>query len=89
MTRGASGTPASAAVGGALGWAALLAADAARGPVGSVAESLGSVMQVPGVAIVAATLLFPAALAWAAATVAGAASRAVGGRTSARRAGGD
>jgi hypothetical protein len=53
----------------AAGWATLLVLDAVRGPVGTMAAQLGSVMRVPAIALYALTLLFPALLAWSAAAL--------------------
>ena len=57
------------ALGAALAWALLLAIDAASGPFGVVARTLGGVMRLPAAALALLTLVFPAALAWSAATV--------------------
>jgi hypothetical protein len=57
------------ALAAALSWAALLAVNAASGSLGIVATTLGSVMRVPGAVLVLLTLVFPALLAWSAATV--------------------
>jgi hypothetical protein len=54
---------------GALAWGVLLAVDALAGPFGVVSTTLGGVMRVPGVVLVIVTLVFPALLAWSAATV--------------------
>jgi hypothetical protein len=58
------------AVAAALAWSALLAVDAVSGPVGLVGARLAGVMRVPAFVLVMATLLFPALLAWSAATTA-------------------
>lgn len=79
MTRGARGAAAAAALGAALGWAALLVRDASRGPLRALLTSLGASLGVPGWALVALTLLLPAALAWSAAVVAGEGARLVRG----------
>jgi hypothetical protein len=63
------------AVAAAVAWAALLAIDAASGPVGLVGATLAGVTRVPAVVLVAATVLFPAMLAWSAGTVVAAALR--------------
>jgi hypothetical protein len=57
------------AVAAALAWAALLAIDAVGGPVGVVGARLAGVMRVPAVVLMVVTSLFPAVLAWSAATV--------------------
>ena len=54
----------------ALGWAALLALDAAGAQFGAVGGILGRLMPVPWPAVAALTLLLPACLAWCAAAVA-------------------
>ena len=79
ITTGARGSAAAAALGGALGWGALLLSDAARGPVAALATTLGRATGVPGWLVVAMTLLLPAALAWGAAVVAGEGARLVAG----------
>ena len=58
-----------AALAAAGGWGTLLLLDAARGPVGTMARQLGEVMGVPSLVLYALTLLFPALLAWSAATM--------------------
>ncbi|MBI2072378.1 MAG: hypothetical protein HYT81_04960 [Gemmatimonadetes bacterium] len=57
--------------GAALGWAAILAASALGGPIWAVAQRVGPVFGVPGLAFVAITLVFSALLAGSAALVAG------------------
>jgi hypothetical protein len=57
------------AVAAALAWTVLLAIDAASGPIGLVGQRLGGVIRVPAVVLVLVTVLFPAVLAWSAATV--------------------
>jgi len=52
-----------------IGWATLLALDAVRGKVGVMAVQLGDVMQLHPAMLFVATLLFPALLAWSAATL--------------------
>jgi hypothetical protein len=53
----------------ALAWALFLIADAAQGPLGRIMTMLGGVMGLPGVVVVMLTILFPALLAWSAATL--------------------
>ena len=76
------------ALGAALAWTLLLAIDAATGPFGVVAQTLGGVTRVPAVVLVLLTLAFPAALAWSAAAVAaalrGSVTRYAGRRSSTR-----
>lgn len=69
---GEGGAPWRAALAAMLAWAALLAVDAAAGPLGVVVRTLGGVLRVPGVVAIALTLVFPGLLAWSAATVAAA-----------------
>ena len=57
------------ALAAAGGWATLLVLDAVRGPVGTMAEQLGGVMGLPPWLLYVLTLLFPALLAWSAATL--------------------
>lgn len=66
------------ALGAALGWLVLLAADAAIGPaaLARLTSDLGGVFRVPGVVLVLVTLLFAALLAWSAAVLARAAALA-------------
>ncbi|MDO8500492.1 MAG: hypothetical protein Q7S20_01455 [Gemmatimonadaceae bacterium] len=59
-----------AALCAAGGWATLLLLDAVRGPVGLMASQLGVVMHVPAGVLYVLTLVFPALLAWSAATLA-------------------
>lgn len=59
-----------AALCAAAGWAALLLLDVARGQVGTMGSQLAGVMSVPAFALYLLTLLFPALLAWCAATIA-------------------
>lgn len=58
------------ALGAALAWATLLAWDAMAPRFGTLANALGSIVHVPIVAVVFATLALPALLAWAAAALA-------------------
>jgi len=53
----------------AAGWGSLLLLDAVRGPIGELASRFGGVMGVPPVALIAITLIFPALLAWSAASI--------------------
>jgi hypothetical protein len=70
------------AVAAAIAWAVLLAIDAVSGPLALVGQRLGGVMRVPAVVLVAMTVLFPAMIAWSAATVV---SLAFGQRISSQR----
>lgn len=51
------------------GWASLLMLDVARGPVATMGSQLAGVMKLPAVALYTLTLIFPALLAWCAATL--------------------
>ncbi len=51
------------------GWASLLLLDVSRGPVGVMASQLASIMKLPAVGLYFLTLVFPALLAWCAATL--------------------
>ena len=53
-----------------VAWGALLVADVVAGPLARVGTLLGGVMGVPGVVLPLLTIVFPAALAWSAATIA-------------------
>lgn len=72
-------TPAAArdaTMGALAGWAVLLVWAALSGPVWTLADQLGGVMEIPRVLLIAITLSFPAILAWATTTtVAALASR--------------
>ena len=57
------------ALAAALAWGVLLAIDAAVGPFGVVSTTLAGVLRVPGYVLVLLTLVFPALLAWSAASV--------------------
>lgn len=60
----------SAAACAAAGWGSLLLLDVARGQVGMMGTQLAGVISVPAFAVYLLTLLFPALLAWCAATIA-------------------
>ena len=53
----------------AFGWGSLLMLHATRGSVSAVASQVGEVMGVPPAALYGLTILFPALLAWSAATL--------------------
>jgi hypothetical protein len=80
IVSGGDGLP--AAVGAALAWAALLARDAAFGPFGDLASTLGALFHAPPIVLIVLTLVFPMVLAWSAAVVSGAGRST---RTSPRR----
>ena len=50
-------------------WALLLVLDMFSGPLGTLATTLQGVMRIPAPALLLVTLLFPALLAWSAASV--------------------
>jgi hypothetical protein len=64
FARGSRGSAAAAAVGAAVGWAALLGFVALDGRVGVLLSRVAPVLSLPGVALVAVTLLFAALVAW-------------------------
>lgn len=59
-----------AGVGAAVGWAAVLAWSAMSGPVWLLAQRVGPVFGLPGMALLALTVVFPALLAGSAALLA-------------------
>jgi hypothetical protein len=67
--RGAGRAAAVAGLSALLGWSALLAWNWFEGPVAELAASLGTVIGLPARALLLATVLFPAVLAWTAAVV--------------------
>jgi hypothetical protein len=71
---------AAAFVAAALAWAALLAFDALGGALGRLSTVLGGIFMLPGVALLAVTLLYAALLAGCAAQVAGTVGVARGSR---------
>jgi hypothetical protein len=58
-----------------LAWSALLAVDAVNGPLVLVGRRVGGVMRAPVVVLLVVTVLFPAMIAWSAATAVAIASR--------------
>jgi hypothetical protein len=68
-----------AAVAACLAWAALLVRDAAFGPFGDLAATLGALFHASPALVIALTLFFPMLLAWSAAVVGGAVSGAISG----------
>ena len=52
------------------GWSMLLIADAARGRFGALAATISAVIRIPAAALLGATLLFAALLAWSASVLA-------------------
>jgi hypothetical protein len=67
-----TGDGASAAIAAGLAWAALLAHDAALGPLGTLASDIGGLFHASPVVLIVLTLLYPMLLAWSAAVVTGA-----------------
>ena len=63
-----------------VAWGTLLVVDVVAGSLGRVATLLGGVMGVPGVVLLLLTVVFPAALAWSAATIAAETRRIIGPR---------
>ena len=70
VRRAEAGTSWRIALAAVEGWSLLLLGDALVGPFGRVATTLGGAMRIPGPALLVATLLFAALLAWSAATIA-------------------
>jgi hypothetical protein len=70
VTRYGAYPAATAAVGGALAWMALLGITALRGPAGETSRVLGDAMGMPGWVPLVLTALFPAAVSAAAAQLA-------------------
>jgi hypothetical protein len=71
------GGPLVAGFGGMLAWGGILAYDATRGPVGTVASTLGGVLQIRPIAVYVLTLAFAGLLSVCAAIVARSIARAV------------
>jgi hypothetical protein len=63
IARRQRGTALAAGFAGMLAWAALLALDAVRGPMGPLAQSLGGLLSVKAIAVYAVTLALPGLLA--------------------------
>ena len=61
-----------AAIAVCIAWTALLARDAAFGPFGDLAATLGALFHARPALVIALTLIFPMLLAWSAAVVSGA-----------------
>lgn len=57
------------ALGAVVGWCLLLAIDAVSGPIGRATTLVGGAMGIPGAAVLAVTLVFPALIAWSAAVI--------------------
>ena len=72
VRRGLPRSGALAAAGAALGWAALLAWTALRGPLGTLAGQLAGIFGVPAAVLPVVALVFAALLAWSAAHLTGA-----------------
>jgi hypothetical protein len=67
-----------AALGSGLAWLGLLAGNAAGGRLPLVVTTVGGAMGVPGIVVVAITVLFAAAVGWSAAAVSGELARSIG-----------
>ncbi len=72
------------AVAAAASWALLLAWTSSAGGTGKLLALLGEIFRVPGWVFVLFTLAVPALLAWSAAVVTGAISRAIADRRASR-----
>jgi hypothetical protein len=57
------------AAGAGLAWMGFLAYDAMRGPAGRLARTLGELLHLPAVGVIAITVFFAMLLAWSAAIV--------------------
>ena len=71
------GGPVVAGLAGMLAWTGILVYDATRGPVGTVAETLGGVLQIRPIAIYVLTLAFAGLLSVCSAIIARALTRAL------------
>lgn len=76
--RGESGRAGQVALAASLAWTVLILIDLLAGPFGRLTSMLGGAMGVPGAAVLALTILFPAILAWSAAAVGGSLHRGGG-----------
>ena len=76
--------PLVAGVGAALAWTGILLGDAAVGPVGTVAATLGGVLQIRPVAVYVVTVAYAALIALCAAVVARAVTRVIRPTSAAR-----
>lgn len=72
IARGRRGTAVAAGTAAALGWAALIGIDALDGRLGVLLSRVAPVLSLPGMALVAATLLFAALVAGSGAALTGA-----------------
>ncbi len=70
ITAAQRGTAIVCGLGAMLGWCALLAITASRGPVSTLATELGGVLNLPSFGVYAVTIAFPGLLAISAAVVA-------------------
>ena len=69
VARARGGRPWLVALGCLLGWALLLVIDAAAGPFAVVAKTVSGAMNIPAIALLVVTLLFPALIGWSGATL--------------------
>jgi hypothetical protein len=70
LARHAPGQAMAAGAAAAIAWGVLLAWSALRGPIWSLAAQVGGAMGVSGAVLIILTLVFPALLAWLAASLA-------------------
>lgn len=75
-----------AALAAAAAWAILLASSATRGPLLTLAGTLGAIFGLPGFAVLLLALIFPALLAWSAAGLVSAVREILGERARAAEA---
>lgn len=69
LHRAEHGRPWRVALGCLAGWTLLMLIDAALGPMRNVATVVSGAMNIPSVALIVVTLLFPALMGWSGATV--------------------
>jgi hypothetical protein len=81
----ARGAARSATIAAILAWSSILLWTAARGPLAALVTTLAQVARAPGPILILVTLLFPAVLAWSAATVGAAITARFSGAPAANR----
>jgi hypothetical protein len=69
ISRAQGGRPWRVALACLVGWALLMAIDAAAGPFGTVMKTVSGAMSLPSAALLLVTLLFPALIGWSGATI--------------------
>jgi hypothetical protein len=79
IARRQRGGAAIAGIAAMVGWGALLAIDASRGPLGALAQTLGTLFSMKAIGVYAITLALPGLLAVTAAVVARAAAVSAAG----------